>query len=256
MIVAAALGIVAVTLTVAAIDELWAGSAPEQSVLAMIVAGVAAVVLIPLGIAKHRAGSALKSHALKGDGTLSGIGAALGFIALLGLLANEFLGWWWADRAAALGIAAIAGAEAVRVLRKRPTVVSSPSSRPTLLTRLFSNDHSRSGQETSPWGLTARQYCVIALMLCLAISIADALLGHRIILIGLLIVGPCCAIFGGRWFQTAIIGVAAVSLGVVLSIPDGIWGSAAQLELVGAVFLVALVSTFGAAIVEARGPCH
>ena len=256
MIVAAALGVVAVTLAVAAVDELRAGSAPKQSLLAMITAGVAAVALVPLGIAKHRTGDALKSHALKGDGTLSGIGAGLGVIALFGLLANEFLGWWWADRVAALGIAAIAGAEVVRVLRERPRVVSSAMTRSTLLKRLFSQDLSRSDQETSPWGLTANQFCVIALMLCLAVSIADAVLGHRIILIGLLIVGPCCVIFGGRWFQTAIVGVAAVGLGVVLSIPDGIWGSAAQLELVGAVFLVALVSTFGAAIVEARGPSH
>ena len=253
-IVAVALVIVAVTLTVAAIDELWAGSAPERSLMAMITAGVSAVVLIPLGVAKHRAGDALMSHALKGDGTLSGIGAALGFIAVGGLLANQFLGWWWADRVAALGIAVIAAAEAVRVLRKRPRVVSSPRPRAILLNRPFGNEPSRSDQETSPWGLTATQYCVIALVLCLAISIADALLGHRIILIGLLIVGPCCAIFGGRWFQTAVVGVAAVSLGVVLSIPDGIWASAAQFEVVGGVFLVATVSTFGAAIVEARDP--
>jgi divalent metal cation (Fe/Co/Zn/Cd) transporter len=127
MIVAVALAIVAVTLTVAAIDALWIGSAPEKSVPAMISAGVAAAVLLPLGVAKRRTGVRLQSHALKGDGTLSVIGAALGVIALLGLLANEFLGWWWADRVAALGIAALAGAEAARVLRRRPRVVPSPT---------------------------------------------------------------------------------------------------------------------------------
>jgi divalent metal cation (Fe/Co/Zn/Cd) transporter len=86
----------------------------------MVSAGVSAVVLAPLGLAKYRTGIALHSHALKGDGTLSTMGAALGILALLALLADRFLGWWWADRVAALVVAAIAGAEAVRVLRMRP----------------------------------------------------------------------------------------------------------------------------------------
>jgi len=118
VVVAVALSIVAVTLTAAAGNELASGSAPQNSLLAMITAGISAMVLAPLGLAKHRTGDALKSHALKGDGTLSGIGALLGIVALLGLLANVFFGWWWADRCAAFGVAAIAGAEAVRVVRK------------------------------------------------------------------------------------------------------------------------------------------
>jgi divalent metal cation (Fe/Co/Zn/Cd) transporter len=120
MVVAGALSIVAITLTIAAINDLASGSTPEHSVLAMISAGVSAIVLAPLGLAKHRTGTALDSHALKGDGTLSAIGAALGVLALLGLLADQFLGWWWADRAAALAVAAVAAAEAIRVVRMRP----------------------------------------------------------------------------------------------------------------------------------------
>ena len=96
------------------------GSAPEHSVQAMISAGVSAIVLAPLGLAKHRTGTALHSHALKGDGTLSAMGAALGVLALLGLLASQILGWWWADRVAALAVAAVAAAETIRVVRKRP----------------------------------------------------------------------------------------------------------------------------------------
>ena len=119
-IVAVALIIVATTLMIAAIEELLAGSAPERSIVAMVTAGTSAVALIPLGVSKHRTGDALRSHTLKGDGTLSLIGAALGFVALGGLLANEFLGWWWADRVAAIGIAVVAAAEAFRVLRRRP----------------------------------------------------------------------------------------------------------------------------------------
>ncbi|HUY64976.1 MAG TPA: cation transporter [Acidimicrobiales bacterium] len=120
IVVAAALSIVAVTLAVVAVNELVSGSGPQKSVLAMVSAGLSAVVLAPLGLAKHRTGSALKSHALKGDGTLSGMGSALGVLALLGLLADQLFGWWWADRCAALVVAVVAGAEAVRVVRMRP----------------------------------------------------------------------------------------------------------------------------------------
>lgn len=126
LVVAGGLAVVAVFLTADAIHALATGSGPGQSVSAMVSAGAAAIVLTPLGVAKHRVGTALHSHALKGDGTLSAIGAALGLLALLGLLANRLLGWWWVDRGAALAAAAIAAAESVRVLRNRPRSSGTP----------------------------------------------------------------------------------------------------------------------------------
>jgi divalent metal cation (Fe/Co/Zn/Cd) transporter len=110
----------AITLTVAAIDELVAHSVPEHSLFARISAGISALVLAPLGWAKYRTGRLLGSHALMGDGTLSAIGAALGVLALLGLLAEQLLGWWWADRVTALCVALVAASEAFRVIRMRP----------------------------------------------------------------------------------------------------------------------------------------
>jgi divalent metal cation (Fe/Co/Zn/Cd) transporter len=95
IVVASALGLVAVTLTIVAINEFLSRSMPEHSVQAMISAGVSAVVLAPLGWAKHQTGRSLHSHALIGDGTLSVIGAALGVLALLGLLTDRLFGWWW-----------------------------------------------------------------------------------------------------------------------------------------------------------------
>ena len=120
IVVGTALGLVALTLTAAAINDLLAHSVPEHSLFAMISAGASAVVLAPLGWAKYQTGRRLGSHALMGDGTLSGIGAALGVLALLGLLAEQLLGWWWADRATALCVAVVASLEAARVLRMRP----------------------------------------------------------------------------------------------------------------------------------------
>jgi len=120
VVVATGLGLVAVTLTVAAINDLLSHSVPEHSLFAAISAGVSAVVLAPLGWAKYRTGSLLGSHALMGDGTLSAIGAALGVLALLGLLVEQLFGWWWADRVTALFIALVAASEAIRVIRSRP----------------------------------------------------------------------------------------------------------------------------------------
>ena len=120
IVVGTALSVVGITLSVAAITELSSGSSPDKSLLALIAAGISAVVLAPLGWTKQNTGRKLGSHALKGDGTLSIIGSALGVTAALGLLANDFLGWWWADRCAAIGISVVAGVEAIRVVRNRP----------------------------------------------------------------------------------------------------------------------------------------
>jgi len=62
----------------------------------------------------------LGSRALRGDGTLSGVGAAIALLAIAGLLANRTLGWWWADPTAALVVAAVAGLEARAVFAPAP----------------------------------------------------------------------------------------------------------------------------------------
>ena len=73
--VAGALSLVAVTLVVAATNDLITHTAPGPTVEAMIAAGVSALVLAPLGWAKYRTGQRLNSHALMGDGTLSALGS-------------------------------------------------------------------------------------------------------------------------------------------------------------------------------------
>jgi len=76
-------------------------------------------VLTPLAVAKRRLGARLGSRALQGDGSLSGIGAATSFLALTGLIGYQLLGWWWADRVAALAVAAVAAVAAWHTTRGR-----------------------------------------------------------------------------------------------------------------------------------------
>ena len=114
VIVAIALAIVAVVLTAEAVSALASGSRPGASAITLIAAGVSLAVLTPLAYAKRRLGRRMGSRALQGDGTLSGIGAATSLLALAALALNDTLGWWWADRIAALIVAAIAAAEAWR----------------------------------------------------------------------------------------------------------------------------------------------
>jgi divalent metal cation (Fe/Co/Zn/Cd) transporter len=114
--VAAALALIAVALTFESVNALIAGSHPGSSVLTVTVAAVSIVVLAPLAWAKRHTATRLASHALRGDSTLSAIGALTALLALVGLALYHALGWWWADRVVALVIAAVAVVEARTLL--------------------------------------------------------------------------------------------------------------------------------------------
>ena len=76
IIVAIALAVVAVVLTAESVTALASGSRPGTSAITLIAAGVSLAVLTPLAYAKRRLGGQMGSHALQGDGTLSGIGGS------------------------------------------------------------------------------------------------------------------------------------------------------------------------------------
>ena len=95
------------------------------------------------------------------------------------------------------------------------------------------------------WGLS--------LALCLAVAAADAASGPHLILIGLLICGPCCALLTARRAPTAASGCVAVALGVVLGVPDQIFATLIQYAFVAAVAVVAAIATAGAAVLQRRG---
>lgn len=114
--VAAALVTIAAVLAYESVSALLAGSHPGSSALTVVVAAVSIVVLAPLAYLKRHTAERLSSHALRGDSTLSAIGAGTAGLALVGLALFHAFGWWWADRVVALLIAAVASLEARTLL--------------------------------------------------------------------------------------------------------------------------------------------
>jgi divalent metal cation (Fe/Co/Zn/Cd) transporter len=117
IVVSAALAVACGVLAVEAIHALLVRSHPTASTATLAIAAASVVVLAPLAVGKRRLGARLVSRALKGDGTLSAIGASTALLALVSLLVYREYGLWWADRVAALAIAVVAGIEAYRTAR-------------------------------------------------------------------------------------------------------------------------------------------
>lgn len=66
---------------------------------------LASVIVMPaVAIAKTRIGTAIGSTALKAEASCTWVCAYMSATLLVGLLATRYLGWWWADPLAALGI--------------------------------------------------------------------------------------------------------------------------------------------------------
>jgi cation:H+ antiporter len=103
-------------------------------------------------------------------------------------------------------------------------------------------------------GWPVRKLFLLGLELSVGVAAVDALLGRRVILIGLLIAGPCCVLLTGRWVPAGLTGLWVTGLALVLGIPDGIWGTGTHLVFLAAVACVALVSTLAAAIIQIRTP--
>jgi divalent metal cation (Fe/Co/Zn/Cd) transporter len=105
-LIGAALVISAIYVTIQAIVELANQSGPASTTVGLALAGASVLVLPVLAAVKLRLARDLGSGALRGDGVLSAAGAGLAAATLLGLALAGALGWWWADSAAALVIAA------------------------------------------------------------------------------------------------------------------------------------------------------
>lgn len=90
---------------------------PNESIPGIILA-IASLIIMPLLVrAKRKVARGINSGALMADSKQTELCTYLSAILLAGLLLNAFLGWWWADPAAALIMVPIIVKEGVEGLR-------------------------------------------------------------------------------------------------------------------------------------------
>jgi divalent metal cation (Fe/Co/Zn/Cd) transporter len=111
-LVAASYLILVLYILVEATRSLVGGDRPEASWVGIGLAAFTAPTMPLLARAKRRVGHQLNSAATVSEAEQNQICAYLSIALLVGLLANALAGWWWADPAAALVIAAVAAREA------------------------------------------------------------------------------------------------------------------------------------------------
>lgn len=102
---------------VESIRDLIAAREPQASVVGIVLATLSLLVMPLLARAKRRLAPALGSQAAASEADQTRLCAVLSAVLLVGLGLNAALGWWWADPAAGVGIAVLAGAEAVKTWR-------------------------------------------------------------------------------------------------------------------------------------------
>ncbi|WP_327041238.1 cation transporter [Micromonospora ureilytica] len=81
---------------------------PEHSTIGLLLAAVSLAVMPILSTAQRRAGRELGSASAVADSKQTLLCTYLSAVLLVGLAVNSLFGWWWADPAAALAIAAVA----------------------------------------------------------------------------------------------------------------------------------------------------
>jgi divalent metal cation (Fe/Co/Zn/Cd) transporter len=107
-LVAASYFILAAYVGVESVRTLIGGHHPETSWVGIGLAAFTAPTMPLLARAKRNVGRKLNSSATVSEASQNMICAYLSVALLVGLLANALAGWWWADPAAALVIAAVA----------------------------------------------------------------------------------------------------------------------------------------------------
>jgi divalent metal cation (Fe/Co/Zn/Cd) transporter len=100
--------VLAAYVAVEAVRTVIVGQHPDASWVGIGLAAFTLVTMPLLASAKARVGEQLGSSATKSEGRQNLLCAYLSGALLVGLGANAFAGWWWADPATALVIAAVA----------------------------------------------------------------------------------------------------------------------------------------------------
>ena len=107
-LIATSFFVLAAYITADSIRTVVGGTHPETSWVGIALAAFTAVTMPLLALAKRRVGNRLHSAAAVKEASQTTLCAYLSVALLIGLLANALAGWWWADPAAALVIAAVA----------------------------------------------------------------------------------------------------------------------------------------------------
>ena len=107
--------VLAAYLAAESIHDLISQARAGQPIAGLIVTAAALLVMPSLAVAKRRTGKALANRTLIADAAESAFCAFTSGAALLGVGLNAWLGWWWADPAAALIIAALAVKEGMEI---------------------------------------------------------------------------------------------------------------------------------------------
>ncbi|MFF1300457.1 MULTISPECIES: cation transporter [unclassified Streptomyces] len=79
-----------------------------ESLIGIVLNVVALIVMTPIAVSQRRIGRALDNPVLVAQSTETWMSNALSITVLAGLGFNAALGWWWADPAVALVVAALA----------------------------------------------------------------------------------------------------------------------------------------------------
>lgn len=93
---------------VQSVRDLLTGTAPGDSIPGIVLTALSLAVMPVLAVAKRRVGRQMGSRVVVADSVETLLCTYLSAIVLAGLAANAVLGWWWADPAAALGVAYLA----------------------------------------------------------------------------------------------------------------------------------------------------
>jgi divalent metal cation (Fe/Co/Zn/Cd) transporter len=104
-------------ITVESVRALVGGDEADASTVGLVLAAVSLLVMPALSWAQRRAGRQLGSASAVADSKQTLLCTYLSAVLLVGLGLNAWLGWWWADPAAGMVIAAIAVREGVRAWR-------------------------------------------------------------------------------------------------------------------------------------------
>jgi len=104
--------LLAVGLMIAALSDLTSGRQAGESPWGIAYLAVTAFVMFGLAWLKRRTAFGLDSAPLRSEATLTFLDGVLSTATLLGLALNAYVGWWWADPAAAILVALAAFNEA------------------------------------------------------------------------------------------------------------------------------------------------